>query len=82
MLLLGGLAVILGICEKWGAFIWAIVMMLSIGVAAAFGAPLFVHEEEIYQVLISEEVNFVEFNETYEIISQEGLIYKIKLKEK
>lgn len=82
MLILGGLALILGICKKWDASIWALVMMLSIGIAAAFGVPLFVHEEEVYQVLISEEVGFVEFNDTYEIISQEGLIYKIKLKEK
>ena len=82
MLILGGLAVILGICEKWGAFIWTMLMIILIGIAAGCGTPFFVHEEEVYQVLISEEVNFVEFNETYEVISQEGLIYKIKLKEK
>ena len=31
-----------------------------------------------YKVSISEEVNFVEFNEKYEIISQDGKIYTIK----
>ena len=31
-----------------------------------------------YKVTISEEVNFVEFNEKYEIISQDGKIYTIK----
>lgn len=30
-----------------------------------------------YKVTISEEVNFVEFNEKYEIIDQEGKIYTI-----
>ena len=82
MFILAGAAVILGICEKWGAFVWTMAMIFSIGIATLMGAPIFVHEEEVYQVLISEEVNFVEFNETYEIISQEGLIYEIKLKEK
>ena len=31
-----------------------------------------------YKVTISDEVNFVEFNNKYEIINQEGLIYTIK----
>ena len=43
------------------------------------------NKEEIYQtqykVTISEEVNFVEFNEKYEIIDQEGKIYTIVEKE-
>ena len=34
-----------------------------------------------YQVIISEDVNFVEFNEKYEIIKQEGKIYTVVLKE-
>lgn len=34
-----------------------------------------------YKVTISDEVNLVEFNEKYEIINQEGLIYTIKEKE-
>ena len=31
-----------------------------------------------YKVLISEEVNFIEFNQKYEIIEQEGEIFTIK----
>ena len=31
-----------------------------------------------YKVTISDEVNFVEFNEKYEIISQDGKLYTIK----
>ena len=34
-----------------------------------------------YQVTISDEVNFNDFNKKYEIINQEGLIYTIKEKE-
>ena len=34
-----------------------------------------------YKVTISNEVNFVEFNNKYEIIDQDGLIYTIKEKE-
>ena len=34
-------------------------------------------EETRYQVIIDGSVNFNEFNERYEIISQEGLIYTI-----
>lgn len=34
-----------------------------------------------YKVTISDEVNFVEFDNKYEIIDQDGLIYTIKEKE-
>lgn len=34
-----------------------------------------------YKVTISDEVNFVDFNNKYEIIEQDGLIYTIKEKE-
>ena len=34
-----------------------------------------------YRVTISDEVSLVEFNEKYEIINQEGLIYTIRKKE-
>lgn len=37
--------------------------------------------EYTYKVTISDEVNFVEFNNKYEIIDQDGLIYTIKEKE-
>lgn len=35
-----------------------------------------------YKVTISDEVNFVEFDNKYEIIDQDGLIYTISEKEK
>ena len=34
-----------------------------------------------YKVIISDEVNFVEFNEKYETIDQDELIYTIREKE-
>lgn len=37
--------------------------------------------EYTYKVIISDEVNFVEFNNKYEIIDQDGLIYTIKKRE-
>lgn len=39
-------------------------------------------EETRYQVIIDDSVNFNEFNERYEIIDQEGLIYTITEKTK
>lgn len=33
-----------------------------------------------YKVTVSEEVNFQEFHNTYDIVSQEGDIYTVKLK--
>jgi tetrahydromethanopterin S-methyltransferase subunit E len=37
--------------------------------------------ETHYQVTISDEVNFNEFNEKYEIIEQNGLIYTVRERE-
>lgn len=37
--------------------------------------------ETHYQVTISDEVNFNEFNERYEIIEQNGLIYTVRERE-
>lgn len=37
--------------------------------------------EYTYKVTISDEVNFVEFNNKYEVIDKDGLIYTIKEKE-
>lgn len=38
-------------------------------------------KEYTYKVTISDEVNFVEFNNKYEIIDKDGLIYTIKERE-
>lgn len=48
---------------------------LFFGISIAAFAPR--EEETRYQVIIDDSVNFNEFNERYEIISQEGLIYTI-----
>ena len=51
----------------------------TIGMAIGVFGP----REQItrYQVLIDETVSFVEFNERYEIISQDGAIYTIQERE-
>ena len=48
---------------------------LFFGIFIAAFAPR--KEETRYQVIIDDSVNFNEFNERYEIIDQEGLIYTI-----
>ena len=66
---------------------------LIIGYASIAGAMLggiiycaTMHESDVvdytkYQVTIAEDVNFVEFNNKYEILDQEGKIYTVKEKE-
>lgn len=57
------------------------VALIFFAVGMAIGA--FGPREQItrYQVLIDETVSFVEFNERYEIISQDGTIYTIQERE-
>lgn len=57
-------------------------MVIGLVIGAPIGYKIdMVNKEDIYQTrykaTISEEVNFVEFNEKYEIIDQEGKIYTI-----
>ena len=60
------------------AIFFAISLFFGISIAAF--APR--EEETRYQVIIDDSVNFNEFNEKYEIIDQEGLIYTITEKTK
>ena len=57
-----------------------ICISVVIGIHAGYRIDM-INKEDIYQTqykaTISEEVNFVEFNEKYEIIDQEGKIYTI-----
>lgn len=60
-------------------------LLIGVVIGLIFGALMgFVTAEpaqpETYKVTISDTVNFNEFNERYEIINQEGLIYTIKEK--
>ncbi len=48
------------------------IVVASIGIYAA-AKP----QETVYKVTIDESVSFVEFNERYEVIEQDGVIYTI-----
>ena len=88
-LILIGAALFLGIvgglmssCKiKIIPYIFLGVALTFFAVGMAIGA--FGPREQItrYQVLIDESVSFVEFNERYEIISQDGTIYTIQERE-
>ena len=89
VLILIGAALFLGMA---GIFInpckIKIISHIFLGIALAFltiGAAIgvFGPREQItrYQVLIDETVSFVEFNNRYEIISQDGTIYTIQERE-
>lgn len=57
-------------------YLWCLILLFGVG---------FLRKETVevptYQVLINEKVSMTEFNEKYEIIKQEGLIYTIREKD-
>ena len=59
--------------------------ILFLGVFISFililAFPIHTGEYTQYKVTISDEINFVEFNEKYEIINQDGKIYTIRERE-
>ena len=59
------------------------ILFLGIFISLIFTLTFFIPTGEYtqYKVTISDKVNFVEFNEKYEIISQDGEIYTIKERE-
>ena len=93
MIILGGIAIMIGIVALIlsimvlvdGEPVGAALLLLSLlciilGVACFHEA--FKSEQTIYKVIIDESVSMVEFNERYEILDQDGLIYEIVEKEK
>lgn len=69
---------IIGIIACTGAILSTICLCIG-GVIANFkNIPT---GKYTYKVTISNEVNFVEFNNKYEVINQDGLIYTIKERE-
>ena len=66
-----------GILGKWYKYITVIAVLICLfGMCTLVGAP----REQIprYQVIVSDEVNFNNFNDYYKIIKQEGLIYTVE----
>ena len=64
-----------------GTIIITVVVMFVAIFSCAEGIYSMSTKEYTYKVTISDKVNFVEFNNKYEIIDQDGLIYTIKEKE-
>lgn len=64
---------------KYVTVIAVLVCLFGIGICIGIWAP----REQIprYQVIISDEVNFNNFNDCYKIIKQEGLIYTVEERE-
>ena len=68
---------ILGKWYKYIAVIAVLICLFGIGICA--WAPK--EQTPRYQVIISDEVNFNNFNDCYKIIEQEGLIYTVEKRE-
>ena len=68
------------ILGKWYKYITVIAVLICLfGMCTVVWAP----KEQIprYQVIVSDEVNFNNFNDYYKIIKQEGLIYTVEKRE-
>lgn len=65
---------ILGKWDKYATVIAALMCLFGISIGA--WAPR--EQTPRYQVIISDEVNFNDFNDCYKIIEQEGLIYTVE----
>ena len=68
------------ILEKWYKYITVIGILICLfGMCIVVCAP----REQIprYKVIVSDEVNFNNFNDHYKIIKQEGLIYTVEERE-
>ena len=62
-------------------YIFLVISLTFLAIGMAIG--IFGPREQItrYQVLIDDSVSFIEFNERYEIINQDGAIYTIQERE-
>lgn len=56
--------------------------VIGISLSLSYGIPRKTGEYTQYKVIISDEVNFTEFNEKYEVLEQDGKIYIIKERDK
>lgn len=68
------------ILGKWYKYVTVIAALIYLfGICIGIWAP----REQIprYQVIVSDEVNFNNFNDCYKIIKQEGLIYTVEERE-
>ena len=81
-LLLGIVSAFMGSCGiKIIPYVFLYTSLTFLAIGALIG--IFGPREEItrYQVLIDDSVSFIEFNDRYEIINQDGVIYTIQERE-
>lgn len=79
MLISGIITIISLIAKSEGVMIFGVVMMV---LAFIFSCTIKVPTGEYeYKITIDNTVSFKEFNTKYEIIGQEGLIYKVRERE-
>ena len=85
LLALGGIVIYIGTNYRNNVISFCVILGAFIGVmlGGAFGTLFNIPIEYIteYKVIVSDEVNFNEFQEKYEIINQEGKIYTIREKD-
>ena len=82
LLIVSILCLVLSIQEESGAcaFLSAIIMIGSFVIGTVGIVNLSEKPYIVYKVTIDDNVSFNEFNEKYEIIKQDGLIYEVKEK--
>lgn len=81
LFLIGGVVIAVDEADACRAVVFAIVGVLFgalIGGGAGTGAQIIAEYANEYQVLISEDVSLVEFNERYEIVDKQGKIYTVR----
>lgn len=68
--------------EDWYVFVVVLATFacvgLMIGTVGGLTEPVPTAYETQYKITVSDEVSMIEFNEKYEIISQEGKIYTVR----
>ena len=82
LLIVGIICLVMSIQDGSGAYVLfsAIVILCSFVVGTIGIVHLSDKPYTVYKVTIDDNVSFKEFNERYEIIKQDGLIYEVKEK--
>ena len=65
-------------CTTLFSFIVALIAAASVALASLPITSKNPEKETRYEVIVSDEVNFNEFNEKYEILDQDGKIYTVR----
>ena len=82
ILIVGILCLVLSIQERLEACVFGSVIMILFSFVMGMIGIINLSEKPytIYKVTVDDDISFKEFNEKYEIIKQDGLIYEVKEK--